>query len=451
MAVIISDTCIGCQACISQCPNDSLSMNSKGKAEVDRKKCTECGECLEVCPTSAMSLPVNMNASKSKKQEFKAETHKTNARKAEENKAAPPESCANPMLKEYKGGVWVFAEQLEGKIAGVTLELIGAANKLAEKLGVKVCAVLLGDGVEPIIPVLFEYGADKVYIFDKPLYHFYRTESYTKACCYLINKYKPEIFLVGATTSGRDLAGAVATSLRTGLTADCTGLDIDMDKRLLLASRPAFGGNIMATIVCEKHLPQMATVRPRVMQLPEPESGRKGEIIREAVEIREEDLRTSVLKIVKEQSDNIKLEDAKIIISGGRGVQNEQGFALLSELARVVGGVVAGSRGAVEKGLVENKRQVGQTGQTVSPKLYFAVGISGAIQHVVGMQGSETIVAINTDPDCPMMKLATYGIQGDVFEVLPILIEEFKRGMAEAAKQRANVLQFSRREVEAVG
>lgn len=193
---------------------------------------------------------------------------------------------------------------------------------------------------------------------------------------------------MGATTSGRDLAGAVATTMHTGLTADCTALDIDPDKRILLASRPAFGGNIMATIVCENHRPQMATVRPRVMQMPVPEQGRTGMIIRELFKIEEESLRTKVLKIVKEQIEDLKIEDAQIIVSGGRGIQNEQGLALLNELAKVLGGVVAGSRGAVEKGLIDYKRQVGQTGQTVSPRLYFAIGISGAIQHIViGYEG----------------------------------------------------------------
>jgi electron transfer flavoprotein alpha subunit len=248
-----------------------------------------------------------------------------------------------------------------------------------------------------------------------------------RAFCNLIEKYKPEILLLGATTTGRDLAGAVATTLQTGLTADCTALDIDLDKKILLASRPAFGGNIMATIVCENHRPQMATVRPRVMQMPESEPSRAGLLIKETFQIEEESLRTKVLKIVKEQADNIKLEDAKIIVSGGRGIQNEQGHILLDELANFLGGVVGGSRGAVEKGLIDSKRQVGQTGQTVSPKLYFAIGISGAIQHVVGLQGSETIIAINKDPECPMMKLATYSIVGDVFEILPILTEGFKQ------------------------
>ncbi|NMM64473.1 electron transfer flavoprotein subunit alpha/FixB family protein [Clostridium sp. P21] len=335
---------------------------------------------------------------------------------------------SNKVLKSERNSedVWVFAEQMEGKLASVTLELIGAARKLASKLEVKVCAVLLGDKVETIIHELFVHGVDTVYVIDDEVFHFYRAETYNRAFCYLIDKYKPEILLMGATTTGRDLAGAVATAIKTGLTADCTQLDIDLEKRILLASRPAFGGNIMATIVCEKHRPQMATVRPRVMPMPEPKVNKTGAIIRETFKIEEKSLRTWVLEIIKEQSENTKLEDAKIIVCGGRGVQNQEGFKLLQELAKVVGGIVAGSRGAVEKGLVEHKRQVGQTGQTVSPKIYFAIGISGAIQHTVGIQGAETIVCINTDSECEMMKLATYGIQGDVFKVLPKLINSFK-------------------------
>ncbi len=329
-------------------------------------------------------------------------------------------------LKKNSGGVWVFAEQLEGELSSVTLELIGEATKLASKLNTCVSAVLLGESVECIIPILFEHGADKVFVMDHQIYRYYRCETYNKAFRYLIKKYTPEILLMGATTTGRDLAGAVATSLKTGLTADCTQLDIDLDKKILLASRPAFGGNIMATIVCENHRPQMATVRPRVMKMPDQVSGRIGEVIRESVEIDEKSLKTKVLEIIKEKAENVKLEDAEIIVCGGRGIQNEEGFKLISELSRVLGGVVAGSRGAVEKGLVDSKRQIGQTGQTVSPKIYFAIGISGAIQHTVGIQGSDKIIAINTDAECPMMKLATYGIIGDVFEVVPKLINEFK-------------------------
>lgn len=331
---------------------------------------------------------------------------------------------------EYSG-VWVFAEQLEGKLASVTLELIGKAKRLAASLEVQVSAVLLGDKVESSISTLFEHGADAVYIIDNPVFHFYRAETYKSAFCYLVKKYKPEILLMGATTAGRDLAGAVATTLNTGLTADCTALDIDLEKRILLASRPAFGGNIMATIVCKDHRPQMATVHPNVMKMPISEPNRTGIVVRETFVIKEDSLKTIVLKIVKDGAENIKLGDAKIIVSGGRGIQNEQGVKLLKELASVLGGVIAGSRGAVEKNLIDHKRQVGQTGETVSPKLYFAIGISGAIQHTIGLQGSETIIAINTDPNCPMMKIATYSIVGDALTILPKLIEVFKRSLSE--------------------
>ncbi|HEY8803722.1 MAG TPA: electron transfer flavoprotein subunit alpha/FixB family protein [Clostridium sp.] len=332
--------------------------------------------------------------------------------------------------REYSG-VWVFVEQLEGKLASVTLELIGEAKKLATSLNVQVSTVLLGDKVETIVPTLLEYGADTVYIIDDPVFHFYRAETYMKAFCYLVEKYKPEILLMGATTTGRDLAGAVATTLKTGLTADCTALDIDLEKKILLASRPAFGGNIMATIVCKDHRPQMATVHPKVMKMPIPQPNRTGLVVRETFAIEEESLKTIVLKIVKDQAENAKLEDAKIIVSGGRGIQNEHGVKLLNDLATVLGGVVAGSRGAVEKSLIDHKRQVGQTGQTVSPELHFAIGISGAIQHVVGLQGSETIIAINTDPECSMMKIATYSIVGDALKILPKLIEVFKQSLSE--------------------
>ena len=342
----------------------------------------------------------------------------------------------NPFdTEENKGGVWVFAEQLEGKLASVTLELLGSAKKLASRLNIQVGAVLLGENVESIVPTLFEYGADTVYLIDDPVFHFYRTEAYARALCYLIGKYPPEILLMGATTTGRDLAGAVATSLQTGLTADCTALDIDMEKGILLATRPAFGGNIMATIVCENHRPQMATVRPRVMPLINPELGRTGKLIREWFQIEEESLHTKVLSIVKDLADNLKLEDSKIVVSGGRGIQNASGVALINELAKVLGAVVGGSRGAVEKGLIDIKRQVGQTGTTVSPKLYFAIGISGAIQHIVGLQGSDTIIAINKDPDCPIMKLATYSIVGDAFDILPKLIEGFKEALSDVPEK----------------
>ena len=412
MSIIIGDSCIGCQSCIPNCPVEALEMNDEDKLTVNNERCISCGKCVSICPVSALSNP---DAKKNNKEEYvlKSKTE----------------------LCDHTEGVWVFVEQLEGKLASVTLELIGEAKKLALKLNVSVSTVLLGDKVEDIISILFEYGTDKVYVIDNPVFHFYRAETYSKAFCYLIDKYKPQILLIGATTTGRDLAGAVATSMKTGLTADCTKLDIDLNKRILLASRPAFGGNIMATIICKDRRPQMATVRPRVMQMPEPELNRTGIIVREKFNVDENSLKTKVLEIIREKSEDAKLEDAKIIVCGGRGVQNEEGFVLLKKLAKVIGGVVAGSRGAVDKGLIDYKHQIGQTGQTVSPKLYFAVGISGAIQHIIGIQGAETIVAINTDKECPMMKLATYSIAGDLFEILPKIIENFKQVLPDGSEK----------------
>lgn len=432
MSIIIGDSCIGCQSCIPNCPVEALKMNNEDKLTVNSEKCIDCGKCISICPVSALSNPDGKKNNKAALQEKHYSNSKTK-------------------LYDDTEGIWVFAEQLEGELAPVTFELIGEAKKLASKLDVIVSAVLFGDEVETIIPVLFEYGADKVYIIDNQVFHFYRVETYSKAFCYLIDKYRPEILLIDATTTGRDLAGAVATSMKTGLTADCTKLDIDLEKGILLASRPAFGGNIMATIVCKDRRPQMATVRPRVMKMPEPKSDRKGLIIREKFSIDENSLQTKVLEIVKKKSEDAKLEDAKIIVCGGRGVQNEEGFILLEKLARVLGGVVAGSRGAVDKSLIDYKHQVGQTGQTVSPKLYFAIGISGAVQHVIGMQGAETIVAINTDKKCPMMKLATYSIAGDLFQILPKMIQSFKQVLLDSPKINADRLHSSAKEAGKIG
>ncbi|MEY8001254.1 FAD-binding protein [Clostridium sp. Mt-5] len=439
MSIIIGDSCIGCQSCIPNCPVEALEMNDEDKLTVNGERCVDCGKCVSICPVSALSTPAGKKNNKvDSHEEIKNNSNKKYALKSK------PELCDNT------AGVWVFAEQLEGELVSVTLELIGEAKKLASKLNVSVCTILFGDKVEDIIPILFEYGADKVYIIDNPAFHFYRAETYNKAFCYLIDKYKPEILLIGATTTGRDLAGAVATAMKTGLTADCTRLDIDLDKRILLASRPAFGGNIMATIVCKDRRPQMATVRPRVMQMPEPESNRTGLIVKENFNIDKDSLRTKVLEIIKEKSENARLEDAKIIVCGGRGVQNEEGFILLEKLAKLLGGVVAGSRGAVDKGLIDYKRQIGQTGQTVSPKLYFAIGISGAIQHIIGMQGAETIVAINTDKECPMMKLATYSIAGDLFEILPKMIEGFKQVLPNISKTNTDNLHIAVKGVDKI-
>lgn len=328
-------------------------------------------------------------------------------------------------LEEYQG-VWVFIEQNEGEIEGVSLELLGAGRKLADKLEVPLAGVLLGDGIRPLANQVIYHGADEVYVIDHPVLKDYRTESYMKGVNLLAQKYKPEIFLYGATPNGKDLASAVATDLSTGLTADTTMLDIDLENRLFEASRPAFGGNIMATILCKKHRPQMATVRPKVMKALEPDHNRQGKIIEETISLKEEEMRTKVLQIVKDVSKAANLADAHVIVCGGKGMGDFQNFQLIQELANTIGASVGGTRDVVEAGWLPHSLQIGQTGETVTPKIFFAIGISGAIQHVVGMKNSEVIIAINKDPNAPIFDVATYGIVGDAMEILPKLIEQFK-------------------------
>ncbi|MBN8199347.1 MULTISPECIES: electron transfer flavoprotein subunit alpha/FixB family protein [Bacillaceae] len=329
------------------------------------------------------------------------------------------------MMDENRG-VWVFIEQNDGKIEGVSLELLGAGRKLADKLDVPLSGVLLGYEIMPLSQEVIAYGADQVYVIDHEVMKDYRTESYMKAVINLAEKYKPEIFLYGATSNGKDLASAVATDLSTGLTADTTMLDVEVDKRLLEASRPAFGGNIMATILCKKHRPQMATVRPKVMKAMEPDPDRQGEVIKEAIALREDDMRTKVIKIVKDVTKKVNLADAHVVVAGGKGMGDFQNFQLIHELAEAIGATVGGTRDVVEAGWLPHEQQVGQTGETITPKVYFAIGISGAIQHVVGMKNSEFIIAINKDPEAPIFDVATYGIVGDALEIVPKLIKELK-------------------------
>lgn len=330
------------------------------------------------------------------------------------------------MIEEYRG-VWVFMEQNDGEIEGVSLELLGAGRTLADKLEVPLAGVLLGEGVRELSTKVIGYGADIVYIIDHPVLKHYRTESYMKGVNYLADKYKPEIFLYGATPNGKDLASAVATDLSTGLTADTTMLDVDIEKRLLEASRPAFGGNIMATILCKKNRPQMATVRPKVMKALPFDESRRGEVIEESISLHEEDMRTKVLKIVKDVTKSAKLADAHVIVCGGKGMGDAEGFQLIHKLADSIGASVGGTRDVIEAGWLPHELQIGQTGETVTPKIYFAVGISGAIQHVVGMKNSELIIAINKDPNAAIFEVATYGIVGDAMEILPKLIEQFQQ------------------------
>jgi electron transfer flavoprotein alpha subunit len=306
--------------------------------------------------------------------------------------------------------------------------LLGVGADLAKTLDVELCTMVVGDKVEHLCQESFAYGAAKAYLVDDPVFHYYRTEPYYKAICYLVRKYKPEIVLVGATGLGRDLAGAVATELKTGLTADCTGMTID-DKRFLLQTRPAFGGNIMATILTERTRPQMATVRPHVMPIPEKDTLRKGDLIRESIALKEEDIATKVLEVIGERkggAEAIDIAAADIIVSGGRGMRARENFQILQKLADELGGVVGSSRSAVDAGWMPVERQVGQTGKTVRPKIYIACGISGAIQHLVGMQASDVIIAINQDEHAPIFEVATYGIVGDLFQVVPAITNRIR-------------------------
>jgi electron transfer flavoprotein alpha subunit len=343
---------------------------------------------------------------------------------------------AEEKIKEFKPkdekvnaffGVWVLIEQSYGEIADVSWELLGAGRKLADELGVDLCGVLLGHNIKDKAKLVFEYGADKVYLIDDPVLKDYRTEPYSQSLAILIEKYKPEIVLMGATTQGRDLAGHVATKVGTGLTADCTELKIEKESRLLLQTRPAFGGNVMATIVCRNHRPQMASVRPRVMPMPNKEEGRSGTLIEETINIKEENVLTKILEFIPQGGSAVYLDRADIIVAGGRGIGTKENFKYIFDLAEVLGGTVGASRAAVEAGWIDVAHQVGQTGATVRPKVYIAVGISGAIQHLVGMQTADVIVAINKDPEAPIFKIATYGIVGDYQKILPLLTDVFRQ------------------------
>ena len=327
-------------------------------------------------------------------------------------------------IADYKG-VWVFAEQREGELQKVSLELLGEGRRQADKLGVKLTALLLGSNIDGLTKTLAEHGADEVLVADHKLLEHYTTDAYTKVICDLVNERKPGILFVGATFIGRDLGPRVAARLNTGLTADCTSIDVDVENGDLLATRPAFGGNLMATIACPEHRPQMATVRPGVFAKVESD-GANCNVEKVNVQLTDADVRTKVLETVKTAKDIVDISEAKVIVSGGRGVGSKENFALLEELAKVLGGTVAGSRAAVEKGWIENAYQVGQTGKTVKPSIYVACGISGAIQHVAGMQDSDLIIAVNKDDSAPIMKIADYAIVGDVAKVVPELIAQVK-------------------------
>ena len=322
--------------------------------------------------------------------------------------------------------LWVVVETEEGVAKNVGYELLSVGRTLADKLGEQLVALVMGKNVQAVAQASIAYGADQVLLVEGDEYETYNTDAATYATVTLIEKYHPSIVLYGATNNGRDLAPRVACKLETGLTADCTELDIDEETGLLVSTRPTFGGNLMATIMCPDHRPQMSTVRPGVFKKSTPDDSRTGEIVAEDVHIDPSEIRVKLVERIKEVAEAVNLEEAEIIVSGGRGLKDEKGFEMLRELADLLGGTVGASRAAVDAGWIPHAHQVGQTGKNVSPKLYIAVGISGAIQHLAGMSGADTVVAINKDPDAPIFGVADYAVVGDLFEVVPALIEAIR-------------------------
>lgn len=326
--------------------------------------------------------------------------------------------------------LWVVVETEEGAAKTVGFELLSVGRTLADKLGQALVAVVLGKNVRTVADQAVAYGADQVLLVEGDEYDTYNTDAATYAVVTLIRKYSPAIVLYGATANGRDLAPRVACQLETGLTADCTELDIEAETGNLVSTRPTFGGNLMATILCPDHRPQMSTVRPGVFKKAAPDPSRTGEIVAEDIHIAPEQIRVRLVDRIREVAEAVNLEEAEIIVSGGRGLKSGENFAMLRELADLLGGTVGASRAAVDAGWIPHAHQVGQTGKNVAPKLYLAVGISGAIQHLAGMSGSDTVVAINRDPNAPIFGVADYAVVGDLFEVVPALIEEIKKQRA---------------------
>jgi electron transfer flavoprotein alpha subunit len=386
------EACIGCGICEEVCTFSAIEVID-GVAVVN-EKCTLCGSCVDSCEAEALSIEA-------------------------------AEKTLQADLGDWSG-IMIYAEFRHGKVVPVSFELLGIGRQLADQKNVNLIAVLLGSGLGEAAKNLISFGADIVYQVDDPAFEYFTDEIYGNILEDIIREQRPEVVLAGATAIGRSFIPLVATSLATGLTADCTHLAVRQEDGVLLQTRPAFGGNIMATIVCPHTRPQMATVRPRVMKAASPDLGKKGEIINYQPDVHRLQSKVKVLRNVLEEQDQVNITEGEIIVSGGRGLDNEKGFELITQLADAVGGAVGASRAAVDSEWIAYPHQVGQTGKTVNPKLYIACGISGAIQHVVGMQSSEAIVAINKDPHAPIFDVATYGIVGDLFEVVPKLIEKIK-------------------------
>ncbi len=394
------EKCIGCSLCVRACAQNAIQITDK-KAVIDLAKCNLCAACIEACKRyQAISI----------------------VKDAAENGID---------ITQYKN-VAVFIEQHDGVVSGVSYEMLGEGRKLADQLGEKLLAILLGYNMQKSAEELVKFGADKVFYVDDASLVNFQDDTYAQLICDFINKEKPAIFLAGATAVGRSFIPKVAAKVYGGLVADCTKLEIDTEKKLLLGTRPAFGGNLMATIICPHHRPQIATVRHKVMKQAVRDDQRSGEVI---ISTKDSSIieRTKIIDIIKEVESTINLAEADIIVSGGRGMQKPENFSLIRELAEVLGAAVGASRAAVDAGWIPYSHQVGQTGKTVCPKLYIACGISGSVQHMAGMQSSDFIIAINKDPNADIFQIANLGIVGDALEVLPALTKAFKEKLETAA------------------
>jgi len=408
VAEIMQDKCIACQICIGVCPVGAISMEGN-TVKINPEACIGCGKCRDVCPVSAVL--------------FKRPSKK---------KLTFPQQKPAP-LEDYKG-VAVFIETHNGAAADVSWELAGKARELADKLGVRVSGYLAGAGVEPLAQQAISYGCDDVYMIDNPAFGSYIPRVYSTALVQLCRQSKPEILLIGASPLGRDLAPCVATLLETGLTADCTGLDVDLQERLLLMTRPTFGGNIMATIFCKSHRPQMSTVRPRLFKAPRPDPTHKGEIHKIDFSYPPDRL-PHILEFTATalEAGAADITRSPVLVTIGKGACRAEHVPMFQELADMLGGTIACSRPVVEAGLMSYARQVGQTGKTVTPKIYIGIGVSGSMQHMAGIQGAETIVAINSDPAAPIVQAADYSLIGDYREIVPALISRLKNKVANLA------------------
>jgi electron transfer flavoprotein alpha subunit/NAD-dependent dihydropyrimidine dehydrogenase PreA subunit len=396
MLNIDKEKCTACGLCVKVCPFDAMHLIDQ-KAEAD-EKCTLCGACLKVCPVDALSI---------------------------ERKRVDPSK-----FTEYKG-VWIWAEQVDGHLRNVALELLGKGRELADKLGEPLGVILLGHDIGNLAEILIQHGADIVYVSDQELLAQYTTEAYTDVIAALILTEKPNIVLYGATSNGRDLGPRIAARLILGLTADCTGLDID-DKRQLVQTRPAFGGNIMASILSPYTRPQMATVRPNVFKASDPDLSRKGEIKHVAIKVNKAAVRTKVVDTIIELEEGaLKVDEAEMVVTCGRGIKAPENINVVAELATELNAALGGSRPIVDQGWMKHHQQVGQSGRTIAPKLYIACGISGAIQHLVGMRTSDIIVAINTDSDAPIHTVSDFSIVGSLFDIVPAIVKELRRVKAQ--------------------